>query len=71
MKRGIIDRFEGDIAVVEFENGLEDFSLTQLPRGVQAGDVLLFENGEITIDSEGKEQLGKEVADLMEELFED
>ncbi|ETT81196.1 DUF3006 domain-containing protein [Viridibacillus sp. FSL R5-0477] len=71
MKRGIIDRFEGDIAVVEFENSLEDFSLTQLPKGVQAGDVLLFENGEITIDSEGKEQLGKEVADLMEELFED
>lgn len=71
MKRGIIDHFEGDIAVVEFPNGMKDFFLTQLPKSVQIGDVLLFENGEIIIDSEGKKQLQKEVADLMDELFED
>ncbi|MGE7918030.1 DUF3006 domain-containing protein [Viridibacillus sp. NPDC093762] len=71
MKKGIIDRFEGGIAVVEFQNGMKDFFLTQLPKGVQIGDVLLFENGEITIDSEEKKQLGREVADLMDELFRD
>ncbi|MEK4761394.1 DUF3006 domain-containing protein [Viridibacillus sp. FSL E2-0187] len=71
MKRGIIDHFEGDIAVVEFPNGMKDFFLTQLPKGVHIGDVLLFENGEIIIDLEGKKQLQEEVADLMDELFED
>lgn len=71
MRKGIIDRFEREIAVIEFENGIEDFPLTQLPKGVQAGDVLLFESGKITIDPEGKKQLENEIADLMDELFKD
>ncbi|MBK3497019.1 DUF3006 domain-containing protein [Viridibacillus sp. YIM B01967] len=71
MRKGIIDRFEGEVAVIEFENGTEDFPLTKLPKGAQPGDVLLFENGKILIDLEGKKQLEKEIADLMDDLFKD
>lgn len=71
-RRGIIDRFEGDLAVVEFGEVMEDIPKTRLPESVQSGDVLWFyEDGRVEVDLEGKQRLSKEIDELMDELWED
>lgn len=70
--RGIIDRFEGDLAVVEFGEVVEDIPKSRLPDAVQPGDVLWFyEDGRVEIDAEEKQRLSKEIDELMDELWED
>lgn len=74
MKRrsGIIDRFEGDLAVVEFGEVMEDIPKSRLPESIQSGDVLWFyEDGRIEVDVEGKKRLSEEIDELMDELWED
>ena len=71
-RRGIIDRFEGDLAVVEFGEVMEDVPKSLLPDAVQSGDVLWFyEDGRVEVDVEGKRHLSKEIDELMDELWED
>ncbi|MFF2455871.1 DUF3006 domain-containing protein [Peribacillus simplex] len=72
MIQGIIDRFEGKIAVVEIEGGdIKDFPKSALPKGAKVGDMLIINGNTITISKEGTKQLRKEIDDLMDELFED
>lgn len=71
MEKGIIDRFEGNIAVVEFDDEMKDIPKNELPKGVNVGDVLLFDGDKITIDKNETKKLKKEIEDLMDELFED
>lgn len=71
MKKGIIDRFEGDIVVVEFDEEMKDIPITKLPKGVNVGDVLLFDGNKITIDKKETSKLKNEIDELMDELFED
>jgi len=61
----IIDRFEGDCAVIEM--GTKTFNLPQeaLPKAAKEGDVL-----EIIINKEAKEDLKDEIDELVDELFE-
>ncbi|KDR95048.1 Protein of unknown function [Peptoclostridium litorale DSM 5388] len=70
MKKGIIDRFEGDIAVVEFEDKThEDIPNEKLPPGVQEGDVLIIEKDSIKLDKKETKRLRDEIESLMDELF--
>ncbi|MET3317271.1 UNVERIFIED_ORG: hypothetical protein ABIC97_000355 [Peribacillus simplex] len=72
MVQGIIDRFEGKIAVVEIDGGdLKDFPKSSLPKGAKVGDMLIIDGDKITISREGTEKLRQEIDDLMDELFED
>ncbi|MBT2669542.1 DUF3006 domain-containing protein [Streptomyces sp. ISL-14] len=72
MIQGIIDRFEGKIAVVEIEGSdMKDFPKSALPKGAKVGDMLIIDGNTITISKEGTKQLRKEIDDLMDELFED
>jgi len=71
MKKGIIDRFEGDFAVVEFEDKMEDILRSKLPKEAEVGDVLIFEGDQIRVDKDETEKLRKEIEELMDELFED
>jgi len=71
MKKGIIDRFEGDLAVVEFNDTMEDIPKTKLPKEAAVGDVLVFNGDKITIDTKETAKLKQEIEDLMDELFED
>ena len=71
-RRGIIDRFEGDLAVVEFGEVMEDIPRSRLPESIQPGDVLWFyEDGRVERDAEAKQQLSNEIDQLMEELWEE
>lgn len=72
MVKGIIDRFEGKIAVVEIDDGdMKDIPKSSLPKGAKVGDMLIIGRDGITISKEGTEKLRTEIDDLMEELFED
>jgi hypothetical protein len=42
MQKGIIDRFEGAYAVIEFDGKTEDVLRSELPAEVKAGDKLIF-----------------------------
>jgi len=71
MKKGIIDRFEGDYAVVEFDGQTEDILKSQLPEDAKIGDTLVFDKNKITVDKNDTETRKEEIQDLMDELFED
>ena len=71
-RRGIIDRFEGDLAVVEFGEVMEDIPRSRLPESIQPGDVLWFyKDGRVESDAEERQRLSKEIDELMDELWED
>ncbi|MDP4118615.1 MAG: DUF3006 domain-containing protein [Bacillota bacterium] len=61
----IIDRFEGDFAVVEISAGdFANMPKTLVPSGTKEGDVLSIE-----IDKGETERRKKEIDDLMNNLF--
>lgn len=63
----IIDRFEGDYAVIEYNNSTFDLPRSLLPKNAKEGDVL---NISMTIDREKTKQQKDKVTKLMEDLFE-
>ncbi|ARP44588.1 MULTISPECIES: DUF3006 domain-containing protein [Anoxybacillaceae] len=68
----IIDRFEGDLAVCEAEDGkMVDIEKSNLPKNAEVGDVIILENGHFRVDKEDTDKRRKEIEDLMNELFED
>ncbi|OAB27364.1 DUF3006 domain-containing protein [Paenibacillus macquariensis] len=71
MRKGIIDRFEGDFAVVEIEGQTEDILKSHLPADAKIGDTLVFNENKITLDKSDTEIRKKEIINLMDELFED
>lgn len=71
MEKGVIDRFEGDLAVVEFDSGMRDIPKKKLPKDSNVGDMLIFDGDSITIDKAGTDKLRTEIEDLMKELFEE
>ncbi len=66
-----IDRFEGQYAVCENEDGTSmAIDQSKLPKAVRVGDVLDLGGDEITIDTGETEARRKKIAGLVEELFE-
>ncbi|UZQ81774.1 DUF3006 domain-containing protein [Thermoanaerobacter sp. RKWS2] len=62
----IIDRFEGDWAVIEYEDRTFNFPKELLPKEAKEGNVLKFD---ITIDREETEKRKKAIEDLAKDLF--
>lgn len=64
----VIDRFEGDWAVIEF--GRKTFNLPKiiLPKGAKEGDVIDIE---ITIDRKATASQKESIDKLVDSLFED
>lgn len=56
MIKGIIDRIEGDWAVIEVEGSMKQVKRADLPAGAREGDLLVF------IDAENKWQIDREAA---------
>lgn len=69
--KGIIDRFEGDLAVIEIDGITKDYDKSILPKGAQVGDMLLFKGDQISILKNETEKLRKDIEALMDELWED
>ncbi|RBP58207.1 DUF3006 family protein [Alkalibaculum bacchi] len=67
----IIDRFEGDYAVVEDENKLMmDIQLEDLPKEVQEGDVLVKIGDSYSVDLGETERRKKKIQELVDDLWE-
>ena len=48
----IIERFEGNIAIIEADNGHMELNRTLLPAKAKEGDVLTLINGQYLVDTE-------------------
>lgn len=57
----IIDRFEGDFAVVETDNGMTDISRELLPENAKEGDVIGITDGVYYIDDEETQSRRKSI----------
>jgi hypothetical protein len=63
----IIDRFEGDMAIIEYQDGTFDLPRSLLPPEAQEGDVLQFI---ISIDEEETAEQETKIEHLMDDVFE-
>lgn len=71
MSRGVIDRFEGDVAVVELEDrSVVEIQRELLPRHAREGDVLIIDGEMVSIDEEDTKNRKEKAEKLMNELFE-
>ena len=70
MERYVIDRFEGDFAVLEREEGgTVDILKSDLPEATE-GDVIIFENGVYRVDKEETLRRQELTLEKMRKLFE-
>ena len=66
----VIDRIEGDIAVIEFEDeSIHQVLRQELPEGIQEGYVIRMEQGKWILDMEAYERKKAEIEALFEDLF--
>ena len=69
--KGIIDRFEGDYAVVEFEGRkMVDIHRKDLPTGLKEGDAIRSTDGGYVIDEVETERIRKETKGMFDKLWE-
>ena len=62
----IIDRFEGDFAVVETNDGVIYMPHAELPKGAKEGDCL-----RLTVDGDGTAARKKRIEGMVNSLFKD
>jgi len=63
----IIDRFEGDYAVIEYAGSTFNLPRVLLPQHAKEGDVL---QGQLTVDDDTTAKRRERIQTLMNELFE-
>ncbi len=63
----VIDRFEGNMAVIEYNGRTFDLPRNLLPKEAKEGDVLKIL---INVDREETEKRREKIENLMDELFE-
>lgn len=69
--KGIIDRFEGDYAVVEFEGRqMKDIPRRDLPAGLKEGDVIRVLDEKYVLDELETERIKKETGTMFDKLWE-
>jgi hypothetical protein len=69
--KGIIDRFEEELVVVEIDGEMKDFPKTIFPPEVVAGDVVQIEADKVIVLKDETDKLRKEIEDLMADVWED
>jgi hypothetical protein len=72
MTKGIIDRFEGDYAIIEIDGNMKQVKVTDLPADAREGDSLVFIEAENQwqIDRKATAQLKDEIRELADEVWE-
>lgn len=69
--KGIIDRFEGEFAVIEVDGNTQDVSRSLIADGVQQGDVVELVNGIWNKNTVATEKRSKEIKKLIDSVWED
>lgn len=65
----VVDRIEGDFAVVENEGIMLDIPLSQLPCDVKEGDIVTLYNGVYIVDNKTADEQREEISARLENLF--
>lgn len=71
MATGIIDRFEGEFALVEIDGEIKQLPRTLFPPEATEGDVVIIEQGRITVDIKSTAVRKKKIKKLMNNIWED
>lgn len=69
--RAIIDRFEGDFAILEIEDGHTKVPRILLPPQAREGDVLVDRDKKWILDIEATQERKDKIEKLAEELWQD
>jgi len=69
--KAIIDRFEGDYAILEMEDGPKKVLKVVLPSQVREGDVLILQGNNWVADWEATRERKEKIEKLARELWED
>jgi hypothetical protein len=69
--KGIIDRFEGNIAVVEIDGVTKDFDKAIFPKNAITGDIVEIDGEKVIVLKTESEELRKEIEALMDDVWED
>ncbi|MCR4637700.1 DUF3006 domain-containing protein [Ruminococcus sp.] len=64
----IIDRFEGEYAVLETDSGMKTVPRDMLPDGACEGDVLEVTDGAYTINKKAAEKRRREIREKLRKL---
>ena len=70
MMKAIIDRFEGEYAVLEIQGDIKTIRRSDISNEAREGDVVVLENNQWIIDRKDTEKLRKEVKELADKLWE-
>lgn len=65
----IIDRFEGDYAVLETDEGIINIHRAHLPGAAREGDVVQYSNGGYSIDRAASDDLRGAVREKLHKLL--
>jgi len=71
LQKGIIDRFEGNLAVIELEHSTIDIPKGKLPKEAHVGDQIIIDGDHITLDVENTKKIREEIDALAKDLFEE
>lgn len=69
--KGIVDRFEGDIIVIEIDGVTQDIPRVIVDPGVKAGDCVLLIDGKWVMDEIETRSRVKKIKELMDNVWED
>lgn len=69
--KGIIDRFEGDLVVIEVDGNTQDVPKALVESKVKVNDVVEFVNEKWVVNEEETEKRRKKIKSLMESVWED
>lgn len=64
----IIDRFEGEYAVLETDSGMKNVLRDILPEEAREGDVVELKNGAYTINKKAAEKRRRELREKLKKL---
>lgn len=69
----VVDRFEGDIAVCENRETQEMVNIkkSELPEGINEGDVISYNGEEYEIDEEAKKEIEERIKKKIKNIFEE
>ncbi len=69
--RAVIDRFEGEYAVCESEEGsMFNLKRSKLPSEASEGDVILIDEDKVSIDTKATKQRKEYIKKLMDDIWE-
>ncbi|WP_054958590.1 DUF3006 domain-containing protein [Paenibacillus dakarensis] len=69
--KGIVDRFEGDYAVIEVDGRTIDVNKKEISREVKSNDVVVLVDGVWRTDKDQTKRRKKQIEELMKKVWED